>query len=403
MNLASGWTGDAACSLQAALRMSNEAFAEHLGIAVRTVVGYGPGDGEHGRYCAQVGDSAVETSLLTSAEWLDLARPLMPQHDRLTATRTTSGFGLELDEDVAERAAQRLAETLAMGTRLIDMPLYRLLETDFSDGKIGGKLGKARFVEYAVTMDLLEGELVDAVAAGDADRPAAMPLRDKYLPNLASVLDVAGRLCAGGPLALCAIARPASRLRGEADYLLLVQERSGHVLNAARKLAVIPKGFHQPMTDFRGDAQLGATLRREVEEELFGRDDIDNTLAEQRSADPMHPNRLSEPMSWLLQDPARMRMECTGFGINLLSGNFEFPSLIVIEDEEFWGKFGDRIEANWEAVGLHQYSSLDHELLGELVVAWSNEGLFALLQGLRRLAEIGGERVNLPHIDWEVR
>ena len=31
------WTGRAACSLQAALRMSNESFAAHLGIAARTV------------------------------------------------------------------------------------------------------------------------------------------------------------------------------------------------------------------------------------------------------------------------------------------------------------------------------------------------------------------------------
>jgi 8-oxo-dGTP diphosphatase len=31
------WTGRTACALQAALRLSNESFAEHLGIAVRTV------------------------------------------------------------------------------------------------------------------------------------------------------------------------------------------------------------------------------------------------------------------------------------------------------------------------------------------------------------------------------
>ena len=217
--------------------------------------------------------------------------------------------------------------------------------------------------------------------------------------------DVANRLCAGGPLALFAIARPASPFRGEADYVLLVQERSGNVLNAARRLAVIPKGFHQPMTDLRVDAQVGATLRREVEEELFGRDEIDNTTTEQRSADPMHPSRVSEPMRWLMEDPSRLRMECTGFGLNLLSGNFEFASLIVIDDEEFWERYGGRVEANWEAAGLHQYSSRDGDLISELIanVAWSNEGLFALLQGLRRLAQIGGDRVSLPSIEWEVR
>ncbi|WP_443204468.1 transcriptional regulator [Saccharopolyspora sp. 5N708] len=366
---------------------------------------YGEQAGSHGRYAASYGgETEAETSILTSADWLDLECPLIASHDRLAVTNAHDA-DVPLDNDGAGRAAQRLAETLAMGTRLVDMPLYRLLGVDVSPGSISGSVGVTRFVEYAVTMDLLEGELIDAIAADAQSAHEALPLRDKYLPDIASVVDVFGRLCAGGPLALCAVARPASPFRGEADYVLLVQERSGHVLNAARRLAVIPKGFHQPMTDLRVDAQIGATLRREMEEELFGRDDIDNTFGDQRTADPMHPSRLSEPMRWLFEDPTRLRMECTGFGLNLLSGNFEFASLIVIEDEEFWARYGGQVEANWESVGLRQYSSLDRDLLGELIhdVAWSNEGLFALLQGLRRLGQIGGERVSLPPIEWEVR
>jgi hypothetical protein len=177
------------------------------------------------------------------------------------------------------------------------------------------------------------------------------------------------------------------------------------VVNAARRLAVIPKGFHEPMTDYRADSHIGATLRREMEEELFGREEIDNTLGESKRADPMHPSRLSEPLQWLTAEPDRLRMECTGFGLNLVSGNFEFASLIVVDDEEFWDRYGGLVEANWESSSLRQYSSLDHELLAELIndPAWSNEGLFALLQGLRRLSEIGGDRVNAPTIEWEIR
>jgi 8-oxo-dGTP diphosphatase len=37
MDVVGTWTGRAACALQAALRMTNEAFAERLGISVRTV------------------------------------------------------------------------------------------------------------------------------------------------------------------------------------------------------------------------------------------------------------------------------------------------------------------------------------------------------------------------------
>ena len=37
MDVVTGWTGRTACALQAALRMSNDAFAAHLDIGVRTI------------------------------------------------------------------------------------------------------------------------------------------------------------------------------------------------------------------------------------------------------------------------------------------------------------------------------------------------------------------------------
>jgi hypothetical protein len=527
MDPVTGWTGRTACALQAALRLSNEAFAEHLGIGVRTVAawhqkpslrprpemqqvldtaleqaslaikarfavltggsaprtdaapredgaaadaerrlstdpnigsaldrldqyaGWEPGTAwrqvasrlarldvrelqdrasrrrridqrriaealghyyrdrttGHGRYSAHYGqDSEIVTSVLTHPDWLDLDCPLTAACDQLRLT-SVANSDLSLDEQAAGAAAQRLAETLAMGTRLVDMPLYRLLDIDVSSGAIAGSVGVTQFVRYALTMDLLEGELIDGLTAGVSARPGLLPLRDRYLPDLDSVLGVAGRLCAGGTLALCAIARPASPYRGHADYVLLIQERSGDVVNAARRLAVIPKGFHQPMTDFRSDARIGATLRREMEEELFGREDTDNTIGKPYAADPMHPTRLSEPMRWLMEDPGRLRIECTGFGLNLVSGNFEFAGLIVIDAEDFWSRYGGRVEANWESMALRQYSSLDSESLAELVhdAAWSNEGLFALQQGLRRLKQIGETRVNVPTIEWQIR
>lgn len=360
----------------------------------------------HGRYTARFGSTTTATTtVLTHPDWLDLDCPLLPRHDRLKLSGVTPDDDLAMDEETAGRAAQRLAEALALGNRLVNQPLFRLLDADVRKHAIKGSVGVTSFVGYAVTMDLLEGELVDALTTNEPTTPGTLPLRDTYLPNLQAVLNLSDRLCAGGTLALTAIARPADPFRGEADYLLLIQERSGHVINAARRLAVIPKGFHQPLTDFRADAQVGATLRREIEEELFGREDIDNTVGDQRHADPMHPSRLSEPMRWLTAAPNRLRMECTGFGLNLVSGNFEFASLIVIEDEEFWTRYGGEVQANWESHALRQYSSLDAELLDELVndTAWSNEGLFALLQGLRRLREIGGTRVNLPEIEWEIK
>ncbi|WP_033294138.1 hypothetical protein [Amycolatopsis jejuensis] len=510
MNPADKWTGRTASALQAALRMSNEGFAAHLGIGVRTVASwhekpdlrqrsemqqlldrayerighaerarfaeltgaptaaptdprmddpnitsalewidqhahwppgtarravaaktaqldtqalrdrstrrswvtqsdtadaltnyYGTRTGEHGLYTARFGDELVTTSILTCADWLDLDCDLRPASDRFRVATAQPGTDVAIDECTTTAAVHRLAESLAMNTRLVNSPLFRALTLDIAEHQLSGSFGITHFVHYALTMDLLEGELVDAITAGG---PLKLPLRDHYLPDLASALSVGDRLCAGGALALTAIARPADPFRGPADYVLLVQERSGNVLNANRRLAVIPKGFHQPLTDVRHDAQIGATLRREMEEELFGRPDIDNTVADSLTADPMHPTLMSEPMRWLMQEPGRLRMETTGFGLNLVSGNFEFASLIVIEDEEFWRQYGGVVAANWESTTLRQYSTTDAELVTELLsdVAWSNEGLFAMTQGLRRLAGIGGERVRLPVIEWEI-
>src|SRR4051794_29675254 len=40
MTLPTAWTGRSACALQAALRLTNDAFARELGVAVRTVANW---------------------------------------------------------------------------------------------------------------------------------------------------------------------------------------------------------------------------------------------------------------------------------------------------------------------------------------------------------------------------
>jgi hypothetical protein len=332
------------------------------------------------------------TSIATRSDWVDLAIPLGPENERFGLVSALTGGG---DVDV-KHAVERLAEAAALDVRMTDLPIYRLLDVTAGPSEIGGTVALSSFAEYALSMDLLEGEFVDALAG----QCAKLPLRGRYLPDMAAVLDLRGRLCAGGVLALCAIARPADPHRGPADFALLVQERSATVLNGARRLSVIPKSFHQPLKDPRADARISATLLREMEEELFGRAEVDGTVGGHRIAAPMHPSRLSEPMRWLMAEAGRLRMECTGFGLNLVSGNYEFAGLVVIDDEEFWTRFGGHVEANWEAVGLRVYSSLDADLVSELVAdeSWSNEGLFAFLLGLRRLGELGGDRVRLPEL-----
>lgn len=352
------------------------------------------------QFQARCGEQSLTTGILTRPGWLALGCRLTPQTDRLTLALGTPSVPGPPAAGV-RNALQRLVEMAALDVRAANSPVYRLTSVEVGSHGIGGTVEQADFIEYALTVDLLEAELADAVLAGVPTRAGHLPLRDAYLSDRATVVDLARRSCFGGVLALCAIARPADPYRGEADYALLVQERSPHVLNAAGRLSVIPKSFHQPLTDPRADVSIAATLHREMEEELFGRTEVDSTATGSRAAAPMHPSRLSAPMRWLLGDGERLRLECTGFGFNLMSGNYEFACLVVIDDEEFWERYGGHIEANWETSGMRVYSSRDRELVCELVSsdAWTDEGLFAFLMGIQRLIDADPRRVDLPTVE----
>jgi hypothetical protein len=355
-------------------------------------------------YSANVERGPVHTSILTRPEWLDLRLPLGRGFDRAILSDGMDVRPLGLEEIGAQAAVHRVAHVLATGGRMANASLYSLRHIGFEDQGISVELGVTDFLSYALTLDLLEAELVDAISAGTPEAHAALPLRQRYLPDLAAVTDLEHRVCSGGPVAVFAAARRRSRSRPDrGDYVFLVQQRSAHTLNANRRLAVIPKAFHQPLIDFSDDAQLSATLEREMEEELFGRADLDGAGAGHRQADPLHLTRLSPPMRALMDHTDAWHVECTGFGLNLVSGNYEFACLIVVEDEDWWGEYGGSIEANWEAEGLQRFSTLDREAVARLVQneSWSNEALFALLQGLRRLADTGGPRVEPPTIALE--
>ena len=358
---------------------------------------------------AECGDAPrIDTSIVSRPEWLNLRLVLGTGRDNLRLRPSAAATEVALDDVAASAAADRVAQVVALDTRMANGPVYQLRQLEISEDHLAGDVSLTDFTTYALTMDLLEREIHDAIVDADALTPGRLPLRARLLPSLDSVMDIGSRMCVGGPLALFAAARPRGRFRaGQPDYMLLVQQRSNRVVNAAGRLSVLPKSFHEPLIDFSDDAQLSATLERELEAELFGREEVDATLGSRRHAEPFHISRLSEPMRWLIDhsDTDQWRMECTGFGLNLVSGNFEFASLIVIDDEEWWERFGGHVEANWETQGLRRYSSRDEDALEDLVhdEAWSNEGLFSFVQGLTRLKETGGNRVQLPTMNVEVK
>jgi hypothetical protein len=185
-----------------------------------------------------------------------------------------------------------------------------------------------------------------------------------------------------------------------ADYTLLIQERGERVINASHRLAVVPKCFHEPAGDPVEDVGIRQSLVRELEEELFGREDVDTTREGCARAMPLHPRRQTVPLRWLVEHDA-LRTELTGFGFNAVSGNFEMPGLIQVPDEAFWEVHGGDVVANWEVARLRRVSSMDHDTLVRLIrdPAWSSEGLYAFVAGLLRLAELDPARVDLPDLE----
>jgi hypothetical protein len=155
-------------------------------------------------YGVSLGDLAIGTTILTKPGWLDLACPLSATRDGLVLMDELQPT-FSLDDLGARRALDRLVQAAGVGVRLTHKPVYRLLSVDVGSAGISGRVGLTPFVEYALTMDLLEDELTGVLAEDRALRPGDLPLRDRYLPDLTSVFDVGGRLCAGGVAGLCAI------------------------------------------------------------------------------------------------------------------------------------------------------------------------------------------------------
>ncbi|KJK11964.1 hypothetical protein UB45_10805 [Terrabacter sp. 28] len=356
---------------------------------------YSDGDTIEGAVFLEVSGTRLETSLVTRQAWPSDGLPRVADAE-FSFSRAEVPAAPQASPGLIAAAEDRLVRCLTGGTRLVDQPTYRLLSCEPRPDVIRAAFSLTSFTRYALSLDLLEAEALSAVAAG-SDR---MELRDQLLPGLASVFDPSGRECVGGSLALTALARPAQGDR-PADFLLLLQERSGRVVNGTGRIAVIPKCFHQPTNEPPAEVDIRTTLLRELEEELFGRAEVDSTDFGSTVADVLHPSRMTAPLAWLL-DAHGLDIRLTGFAYNLVAGSYEFPALIAVHDEAFWRDFGGAVEANWESSGLSRLSSADPDGIEELLQdpRWSDEGLVAFALGLKKLAETNPDRVRLP--DFEI-
>ena len=312
-------------------------------------------------YRAKVGDRRLTTSILTRREWLDTAVPLGGDAESARFVPPGPDKRPELTSAGLAAAVQRLAGVEVNGTVMVNNPLYQLLDVDVAPGELSATFTTVEFADHALTTELIEGELIAAIGQSRDELPCVMPTsRRSRRPSSSG----SGRASAVWS-SLLAIARRRGDVR---DYVLFTQERSSTVLNLAGKLATIPKGFHQPTGEPTHEVRPSATVRREFEEELLGRQELEQIEPLPHShVDLLHDQHLTEPMVWLLDRPDSFRVECTGFGFNLVTGNYEFAGLVVIDDEGWWERFGHLVESNWEAERVNRHSTLDTDGLEALV------------------------------------
>lgn len=375
------------------------AETDRSAVAKRLHQYYAAGFSDHRPVRVGLGDTDIDLTILSVGEWVGGPIDLQAGEG---ATRFAYDHAAivvpQPESDAWRRAAEtRLAECLVQETRFVDGQLYRMTGWESQPDGVRTSFATGSFAQYALTVDLLEAETFAAAQSGNDE----LPLRDLMMPTVESVLAPGSRNCMGGALALTAFARPAQGPR-PADFALLIQERGSKVLNASGRLAVIPKCFHEPTSEPTWEVSVGTSLARELEEELFGKAEVDTTLDTRRTIDPMHPDLLTRPMRYLTEaGPDAWSMECTGFGFNLLTGNYEFPCLVAVHDEGFWQRCGGDVESNWESERITLVSSQDEAALRSLAhnPAWSDEGLFAFVLGLRRLHDLHPERVALPHFE----
>lgn len=361
-------------------------------------------------YAVKLDGRRLDLAMATRPEWsrcaVRLVNPTSPADaagERCSLVRAPHLETPFTDAGVLDRAIDRLAATAA-GSRtgtapvMVNKPLYRLIDLELGGSRMDATFGLDCFAHYALSYDLMVAELFGAVA--DRSDPVHLPLRDRLLPRATDMANISGRLCSGGLGCTFAIARSASWAH-PADFLIVVQRRSGRVLNMSRSLSVMPRAFHQHLVDAREEVAVGVTVAREIEEELFGRADVDEGGGRAvLTLNPHHQARWSPPMRWLAERGA-YHAECIGFGINLVTSEYWFTCLAYVTDEEFWTKFSGACFPNWEASDVQTYSTADREGLVELISdeRWSSEDLFAFLHGLRRLAELFPDRVALPELE----
>lgn len=372
------------------------------GLITRAIKGYYTAEslkrGGLTQYASDVNGVRVNTSLASNIDWTGLSIPLGGGQEICKHSPSI----LPAIQIPIEIVARYIAHIEQMGLRLWDAHIYRLVDLDINTNHLQASFAIDQFFNYRFTIGLLLDELVETLVDNDLDvdkvvsgKERFLPLRGRLLPGGSSLANFSNRMCAGGVEVLSAFARS----EPENDFVIPIERRSKLVADAHSMLSIVPKAFHQPLVDDHTELKLSFTVYRELCEELFGVEEL-NKDSPWLKADWFLNS--CKPIKWLMDHRDEYNLECTYFGINLISGNYTFGILLVVSDDSFWKQYGSLLRTNWEAVHTSAVSTSDPEELSTWMRRpdWVGESLVSFTEGLKRLKKLNESRVHLPTIEY---
>lgn len=351
------------------------------------------------QYSVLIDGTRLNTTIYTSEQYLDLSEDLREVAGALASDVPTDSVKQKTSTAVRSYVPEVIARLEEMGVKIWNAPLYRLMKAS-SDKHLSLTFSLTDFLSYRFTSGLLGDEVIDALieTKGSADDVLAnahtlLPIRRSIMPDVGYLDDYDSRICAGGIGVLLAIARG----KPYNDFLITLQVRSSKVSDGRGQLAVIPKSFHQPVTDSDEEVSLYSTLLREMFEEVYGNSDV-----EKESHRLKHDWYIDEEpgVAYFQNHIGAYDLEATGFGLNAVAGHYDVGVLLAIRDTWYWDTFGKHIFPNWEPDKLILISSKDKEKIKEVLTghSWANESMPHVVEGLVRLKQIDSAKVNLPDI-----
>lgn len=351
-------------------------------------------------YSFRVDETEVDTTVVTKSSWINLNVPLGGERESCELVEKDVPHVPKIGLD---KTAEILASIQERGIQIWNDPIYRLVDIELTQDQIKASFARDEFFQYRLTIGALLDEALQALIDTEfnierviAEKPNSLPMRQELLPGVCELADLKTRICAGGINVLFAMARGAPYH----DFAIPIQRRSRAVSDGQSRISVIPKAFHQPMIDPRAEVNLSSTVYRELYEELFG------GLEAEKGPRRLRPDWFFgefEPLKWFLNHHGAYELECTCFGLNLITGNYDFGILLAVRDESYWKEFSHLLMTNWEVLDSSEpvVSSKNSHQLSSLIQRseWATEGLFSFVEGLKRLGVLDRKKVNLPDIE----